>query len=183
MSAAAKRAIPGALLCALSCSKAELSPQRSTSSTSSQSTASARRAGSTDPTAEDYQMPQLPRARVTVRDVYGGAHAFDAEVAESEESQTRGLMWRKELAPDKAMLFIFPDERVHSFWMRNTLIPLDIIFISADKKIVGIVAQAAPKTLSQRSVAVPSKYVFEVVGGWCEKAGVRTGSRVEIERR
>jgi len=180
MSAAAGRAVVGVLLCALSCSKAELSPPRNGSS---QSTASARRAGSTDPAAEDYQMPQLPRARVTVRDVYGGAHAFDAEVAESVEAQTRGMMWRKQLAKDKAMIFIFPNEQVRSFWMRNTLIPLDMIFISADRTIVGIVAEAAPKTLSQRSVPAPSKYVLEVVGGWCEKAGVRPGSRVEIEKQ
>lgn len=180
MSAAARRAILGVLFGAISCSKAELSPPRSGSS---QGAASARRAGSTDPTAEDYQMPQLPRARVTVRDAYGGAHAFDAEVAESDESQTRGMMWRKELAKDKAMIFIFPNEQVRSFWMRNTLIPLDIIFISAEKKIVGIAAEAAPQTLSHRSVGAASKYVLEVAGGWCEKAGVRAGSRVEIERR
>ena len=178
MSAAVERAILSALLGALSCSKAEVPPQRSGSTQGT-----ARRAGSTDPTAEDYPMPQLPRARVTVRDVYGGAHAFDAEVAESEESQTRGLMWRKELGADKAMLFIFPNEQHRSFWMRNTLIPLDMIFISADKTIVGIVAEAVPQTLSHRAVGAPSKYVLEVAGGWCEKAGVRAGSRVEIERR
>lgn len=180
MSAAAGRAVLGVFFGALSCSKAELSPPRSGSSPSPDA---ARRAASTDPTHEDYQMPQLPRARVTVRDVYGGAHAFDAEIAESEESQTRGLMWRKEIAVDKAMLFIFPNEQVRSFWMRNTLIPLDMIFISADKTIAGIVANAAPKTLSPRSVGAPSKYVLEVAGGWCEKAGVRAGSRVEIEKR
>jgi len=180
MSVAVRRAVLGALFCALSCSKSELSPPRSGSS---QSPAAARRAASTDPTDEDYQMPQLPRAKVTVRDVYGGAHAFDAEIAESEESQTRGLMWRKELPSDKAMLFIFSNEQVRSFWMRNTLIPLDMIFISADKTIAGIVANAAPQTLSSRSVAAPSKYVLEVAGGFCEKAGVRAGSRVEIEKR
>jgi len=178
MSAAVKRAILSALFCLLSCSKAEVSPQRSASSQST-----ARRGGSTDPTDEDFQMPQLPRAKVTVRDVYGGAHAFDAEIAESEESQTRGLMWRKELPSDKAMLFIFSNEQVRSFWMRNTLIPLDMIFISADKTIAGIVANAAPQTLSSRSVAAPSKYVLEVAGGFCEKADVRAGSRVEIEKR
>lgn len=128
-------------------------------------------------------MPQLPHARVALRDVYGGAHAFDAEVAESEPAQTRGMMWRKELPAGKAMLFIFPDEQVRSFWMRNTLIPLDMIFISADKTIVGIVAQAAPKTLTSRSVGAPSKYVLEVAGGWCEKQGVRAGSRVQIDRQ
>lgn len=79
------------------------------------------------------------------------------------------------------MLFIFPDEKVRSFWMRNTLIPLDMIFISQAKRIVGIVAQAEPRTLTSRSVGVPSKYVLEVRGGWSERSGIRSGSQVEIE--
>jgi uncharacterized membrane protein (UPF0127 family) len=65
--------------------------------------------------------------------------------------------------------------------MRNTLIPLDMIFISAEKRIVGIVAQAVPRTLTSRSVGMPSKYVLEVPGGWSEKSGIRSGSRVEIQ--
>ena len=163
----------------LCCNKGELVTSRAAAGDKSAPSSAARQR---DPADENYQMPQLPRARVVLHDVYGGAHAFDAEVAESEEARTRGMMWRTQLARDKAMLFIFPDEQVRSFWMRNTLIPLDMIFISADKKIVGIVAEAAPKTLTSRSVPVPAKYVLEVAGGWSERAGVRAGSQVEIDR-
>lgn len=134
-----------------------------------------------DPTAQDYQLPPLPRARVVLKDAYGGSHPVDAEVAASGISRQRGMMWRTELAPGKGMLFIFPDEEVHSFWMKNTLIPLDMIFIGKDRRIAGIVQQATPRTTASRSVDKPSLYVLEVPGGWAEKAGIQPGSAVEME--
>jgi uncharacterized membrane protein (UPF0127 family) len=134
-----------------------------------------------DPTAQDFQMPALPRARVLLKDAYGGSHAVDAEVAASDPARARGLMWRSELPEGKAMLFIFPRQEVHSFWMRNTLIPLDLIFIGEDKKIVGIVRQAEPKTTAPRTVKAPSLYVLELPGGWAEKNGIQTGSPVEVQ--
>lgn len=171
-----KPAIAGALLCIYAC-KSE------SSSRSPASVADAHSVQVTDPTEQGYAMPPLPHARVILKDAYGGSRAVDAEVAASDEATTRGLMWRTHLADDQGMLFVFPDERVRSFWMRNTLIPLDLIFISADKTIVGIVRQAAPRTLTLRSVGIPSKYVLEVPGGWSEKSGIQTGGRVEIETR
>ena len=177
------RAIVGALLCALACSKSASPSLSDSGAQPAPSAASARSNRTTDPTAEEYPTPQLPRARIILKDAYGGAHAVDAEVAATEEMTTRGLMWRTQLPDGKGMLFIFPDEKVRSFWMRNTLIPLDMIFISQAKRIVGIVAQAAPRTLTSRSVGVPSKYVLEVPGGWSEKSGIESGSQVEIETR
>ena len=126
-------------------------------------------------------MPALPRARVVLKDAYGGSHAVDAEVAASDPARTRGLMWRSELPEGKGMLFIFARQEVRSFWMRNTLIPLDLIFIAEDKKIVGIVRQAEPKTTSPRGVKAPSLYVLEVPGGWAEKNGIQPGSPVDIQ--
>jgi len=134
-----------------------------------------------DPTAQDYQLPPLPRARVVLKDAYGGSHPVDAEIAATGISRERGLMWRTELAPGKGMLFIFPGEEVHSFWMKNTLIPLDLIFIGKDRRIAGIVHQATPRTTAPRSVNKPSVYVLEVPGGWAEKAGIQSGSTVEME--
>jgi uncharacterized membrane protein (UPF0127 family) len=78
------------------------------------------------------------------------------------------------------MLFIFPDEQNQSFWMRNTLIPLDLIFINKEQRIVGIVQQAEPRTLSPRTVNRPSRYVLEVPGGWTDKVGIREGSDVQL---
>jgi uncharacterized membrane protein (UPF0127 family) len=105
----------------------------------------------------------------------------DAEVAATDPMRERGMMWRKELAEGKGMLFLFPEQEEHSFWMRNTLIPLDMIFIDSAGAIVGIVVNAEPGSLLSRSVGAPSQYVLEVPGGWSEKVGVRTGDRVELQ--
>jgi len=103
------------------------------------------------------------------------------EVAASGIARERGLMWRKALPAGTGMLFIFPHEQVQSFWMKNTLIPLDLIFIGDDKRIAGIVSQATPMTTAPRGVGKPSLYVLEVPGGWSEKAGIQPGSLVEMD--
>jgi uncharacterized protein len=135
----------------------------------------------TDVSAEDYVGPTLPRARVLLKDAYGGVHRVDVEVAATPDTRTRGLMWRKELAAGKGMLFVFPHDEVQSFWMRNTLIPLDMLFINAAGRIVGIIENAEPRTLGPRSVGVPGRYVLEVPGGWCQKVGITRGSSVELQ--
>lgn len=135
----------------------------------------------TDITDEHYQMPPLPSARVTVLDVFNGPHVVDAEVAATKDSRTRGLMWRTQLADGKGMLFIFSEQQPLSFWMRNTLISLDMLFIDKASNVVGIVEQAEPRTLSSRGVGKPSLYVLEVPGGWAAKHGVKAGSKVRLE--
>jgi uncharacterized membrane protein (UPF0127 family) len=87
-------------------------------------------------------------------------------------------MYRAHLAPDTGMLFLFDRESVQTFWMKNTLIPLDMIFISADHKIAGIVYDAEPQTLSVRSVVDPSQYVLEIGGGLSAQLGLRAGAAV-----
>ena len=134
-----------------------------------------------DVNAENYRAPPLPRGRVLLEDVYGGKHRVEVELATTSASRTRGLMWRRELKAGEGMLFIFPEPSVQSFWMRNTLIPLDLLFIDAQQRIVGIIERAEPRTLSPRSVGKPGPYVLEVPGGWCQKVGIRPGSRVELE--
>ncbi len=135
----------------------------------------------TDVSAEDYPAPELPRATVVLQDAFGGRHAVEVEVAANDPMRTRGLMWRRELPGGKGMLFIFPGpEEVRSFWMRNTLIPLDMLFIDGDGLVVGIVENAEPRTLGSRSVGRPSKYVLEVPGGWTREKGIRPGSTVQF---
>jgi uncharacterized membrane protein (UPF0127 family) len=136
---------------------------------------------STDPTAKDYVGPALPKAKVVLHDAFGGAHLTEVEVAATEDARTRGLMWRTELAEGKGMLFAFRDVSVKNFWMKNTLIALDMAFISADGTVVGIVSNAEPRTLTSRSVGAPSKYVLEVPGGWMDKIGVSAGSKVDLQ--
>lgn len=135
----------------------------------------------TDITAQDYVMPKMPHARVTLVDAYGGKHPVDAEVAYTRDQRTRGLMWRTELTEGTGMLFIFQGDQWLSFWMKNTLIPLDMIFIRSDLTIAGIVEKAEPKTLSARAPDEQSMYVLEVPSGWSEKIGLRKGLKVKLE--
>ncbi|HYO57276.1 DUF192 domain-containing protein [Archangium sp.] len=135
----------------------------------------------TDVSAEEYVGPTLPRARVLLEDAFGGVHRVDVEVAATPETRTRGLMWRKELPAGQGMLFIFPEEEVQGFWMRNTLIPLDMLFINSAGKIVGIVERAEPRTLTSRSVGVPGRYVLEVPGGWCQANGITRGGTARFQ--
>jgi uncharacterized membrane protein (UPF0127 family) len=76
------------------------------------------------------------------------------------------------------MLFLFPDEAPRSFWMRNTLIPLDIIFVRQDRTILGIVENAEPKTDTSRAVEGASQFVLEINGGLSQKLGIAAGQTV-----
>ncbi len=122
-----------------------------------------------------------PAARVVVETRAGARHVVAVELARTDAERERGLMFRRELAPDAGMLFLFDESVPHQFWMKNTLIPLDMIFIAEDGRIGGIVARAIPGDLSPRSAGGPSRYVLEVVGGWAEAHGVAPGDRVKFE--
>lgn len=126
-------------------------------------------------------MPRLPKAKVTLKGTGGRSIDVDAEVAMTRDARTRGLMWRYALADGAGMLFIFSREQPLSFWMRNTLIPLDMLFIDGKGKIVSIQENAEPRTLSSRPSAAPATYVLEVAGGWCAKNGVKAGGTVVFE--
>ncbi|WP_309889189.1 DUF192 domain-containing protein [Archangium sp.] len=134
-----------------------------------------------DVSSRDAMGPSLPRGRVVLKDAQGGVHRVEVEVAATPESRARGLMWREELPDGQGMLFVFAEEEVQSFWMRNTLIPLDMLFIDSEGRIVGIVERAQPRTLTGRSVGVPGRYVLEVPGGWCQSKGIVTGDTVQLE--
>jgi uncharacterized membrane protein (UPF0127 family) len=98
------------------------------------------------------------------------------EVVDTPDARQRGLMYRKQLAPDAGMLFIFERPEHHSFWMHNTLIPLDMLFITADWTILGIVENATPLTDSPRSVLGDSQYVLEVNAGFARRHGLQAGT-------
>jgi uncharacterized membrane protein (UPF0127 family) len=102
------------------------------------------------------------------------------EVANTPADRERGLMYRRSLPENGGMLFIFPEETDLSFWMKNTLIPLDMLFIARDGRIVGIHPDAVPLSLAPISVGAPSAYVLEVNGGWAARHGVRAGDQVEL---
>jgi len=110
----------------------------------------------------------------------GKTHVVLVEVADDDAKRQRGLMFRHELADGRGMIFVFDGESEHSFWMKDTLIPLDMIFIDSQGRVTGIVARAEPLTLEPRNGG-PSRYVLEVPGGWAAKHGVKAGDKVRIE--
>ena len=89
-------------------------------------------------------------------------------------------MFREHLDADAGMLFVYEDESIRAFWMKNTLIPLDMIFISADHQVVGIVENAEPQTETVRQVDRPAQFVLEVNGGFAAAQGIAEGTPVEI---
>jgi uncharacterized membrane protein (UPF0127 family) len=111
----------------------------------------------------------------------GGDVTVTVEVAASPAQQSLGLMYRKELGAAAGMLFVFDTAVEHPFWMKNTVLPLDMIFLGDDRKIVGIVKDAVPFTTTSRTVGVPSRYVLEVNAGFSEKHGVKTGDQATFE--
>jgi uncharacterized membrane protein (UPF0127 family) len=112
----------------------------------------------------------------------GKRQVVPVEVAESSDDRARGLMFRDELDPGSGMLFVFDDEAVQRFWMKNTYIPLDMIFINGSGLVVGVIENVPPKTTEPRSVDIPSRYVLEVNAGFARRHGIVVGSRASIER-
>jgi len=105
-------------------------------------------------------------------------HRFQVEVADSAQEREYGLMCRKSLAADRGMLFIFPKADYQAFWMRNTLIPLDIVYIGADGKVVSIVRNARPLDESPLPSGGPALGVLELAGGRAAQIGLLPGDRV-----
>ncbi|MFO0742698.1 MAG: DUF192 domain-containing protein [Labilithrix sp.] len=105
---------------------------------------------------------------------------IQAELAKTPHDVEKGLMFRRSMSDNQGMLFKLESRRDHTFWMHNTCISLDMMFVEDDGLIVGIVEGAAPLTDSVRSVGCPSTYVLEVNGGWSRKNGVKPGQRITI---
>jgi len=119
--------------------------------------------------------------RVKIATQQGRTIAFDVEIADSPAKRELGLQYRRDLASDRGMIFLFPSQSEQTFWMKNTPIPLDMIFIDRELKIVGIVEQSVPFSLDPRSVGRPSQYVLEINGGLAKRNGIRPGDSVTFE--
>jgi len=128
-------------------------------------------------------LPAAPAAppQVTIDSPSGRSTTVTVELARTPDEQARGLMFRERLAPGSGMLFVFPVSAEHSFWMQNTLVPLDMIFIDEDGRVVGTVERAEPLTTTLRTVGKPSRYVLEVAGGVAAERGIRPGDQVRFQ--
>ena len=118
--------------------------------------------------------------QVTIATKEGKELTFQVEVADTPAKRELGLQYRRDLALDRRMIFLFPGESEHSFWMKNTPIPLDMIFIGRDRKIVGILEQAVPFSTDSRSVAGASQFVLEINGGLAKRYGIKAGDSVRF---
>jgi uncharacterized membrane protein (UPF0127 family) len=127
----------------------------------------------------DRPQPKLrvePLAIVT-RD--GTRHVFRTEMAVRPEDQTIGMMFRTSMEPDEAMLFDWGQPRESAMWMRNTLIPLDMVFIAADGRIHRIAERAVPQSLATIESRGAVRATLEIQGGAAERLNLRVGDRVE----
>ncbi len=115
--------------------------------------------------------------RITTRDAM--VHAFSVEMAITPDQQRRGLMFRTELAPDAGMLFDFHTPQTLAMWMKNTLIPLDMLFIDANGAIVFIAENTTPESTATISTPIPSRFVLELAGGTTKRLGLGVGDRVD----
>lgn len=106
-----------------------------------------------------------------------GPWVVEVEVAKSDLEREKGLMFRRELARDHGMIFLFAETTEHGFWMHNTLLSLDMIFVGEDRAVVGVVERAAPQTDTLRTVKKPSRYVIEVAAGEAAAHAVGPGTR------
>ena len=128
----------------------------------------------------EQRKPPGPQPKVSLQ-TPDGEVTVNVEVVSSGPLLQKGLMYRQHLAPDAGMLFLMGYETDHAFYMRNTLIPLDMIFITKDMEIAGIVQNAEPKTETLRRVGKTSLYVLEVNGGWTASHQVAPGAKVRFE--
>jgi len=159
-------------------------PVAQASSTDSQETRQApsptENRGKEQPTA----LPKIPAnlPLVTIHPEKGAPFQVQVELALTNPQRAKGLMYRKSMDANHGMLFVMDRIANHSFWMKNTYISLDMLFISPEGEVVGIVERTEPKTLTGRGVGLPSKYVLELNGGACASRGIKAGAWVDLSK-
>jgi uncharacterized membrane protein (UPF0127 family) len=126
----------------------------------------------------DRPQPRLPTEPLVIVTRDGRRLAFTVEMALSLEQQTIGLMFRTEVRPDEGMLFDWGAPRESAMWMRNTLIPLDMVFIAADGRIHRIAERTTPLSLATVESRGPVRATLELAGGAAERLDIRVGDRV-----
>ncbi len=104
---------------------------------------------------------------------------FQIEIADDAKERSRGLMFRESLDEMSGMLFIYPEPRIASFWMKNTLISLDMVFIDTEGRVASIATKTTPLSLKPVSSGVPVLTVLEIDGGDAERLGISVGDRVK----
>jgi uncharacterized protein len=125
------------------------------------------------------QLQTFERKEVVI-ETPGGSHEIAVEVAASPDQRAQGLMFRRQLGKDEGMLFLYPSDRVATMWMKNTLIPLDMLFIAADGRVVHIAERTVPQSTKTISSEKPVRAVLELNGGTAARLGIEAGAIVRL---
>ena len=139
-------------------------------------------APATDVTATDASAH--PRERTGPRVVFPDGHVVWVEIADNDDLRAQGLMFRDRLAPDEGMLFLFPQDGEYGFWMKNTRIPLDMIWIDSGRRVAAVKFDVPPCKADPCPSYPPnarSRYVLEVAGGVARQHGLKVGDVVRFE--
>jgi len=129
--------------------------------------------------AQTSAQPELPKERLTIVTRDGMRHEFNVEMALGPEQQMVGLMFRKEVPADGGMLFDWGAPRESTMWMRNTVAPLDMIFINADGTIRRIAENTVPQSLATVDSRGPVRATLEVAAGTARRLNIHPGDKVE----
>ena len=130
------------------------------------------------PTEPAFSEESLDEDKITIKTKDGADLVFHIELATTSDEQAKGLMYRTFMAEDAGMLFLFPGEDMRTFWMKNTYIPLDMIFIAKDGEIQHIHSNAKPQSLTKITSLKPAQAVLEINGGMADKLGIKEGDKV-----
>jgi uncharacterized membrane protein (UPF0127 family) len=122
--------------------------------------------------AADEPQMDLPRVKLS-----SGMHQIDAQVAQTVDERSTGLMFRREMPQHEGMLFVFEQPSQQSFWMKNTVLPLSAAFVADDGTIVNLV-DMKPQTLDSHCSLKPVRYVLEMNQGWFAKKGIKAGAKL-----
>ena len=128
--------------------------------------------------AAQAQLQTFPKAELTIVSA-GGPHKFTVELATTPGQMEQGLMFRRSLPPDAGMLFDYRAPSMASMWMKNTLIPLDMLFIGADGTVLDIHERAVPLSLDPIGTDKPVLGVLELNGGTVSRLGIKRGDRID----
>lgn len=120
----------------------------------------------------------FPEGTLEIETSEGERHRFDVELALTAQQRSLGLMFRQELPEDAGMLFVYPRPQVITMWMKNTPLPLDMLFIGADNRIVKIARRTIPYSTATISSGQAAKAVLELNGGTADRLGIQAGDKV-----
>ncbi len=109
-------------------------------------------------------------------------YSLNIEIADDEAKRMQGLMYRDTMAENEGMLFVFPQAQEQSFWMKNTIMPLDIIYVNAEKRIITIQKNAVPYSENSIPSNGPAQFVVEVNAGFCDRHNLEPGDHIEWTR-